>query len=74
MLKSSIVPTWCSLADRLITQQPAERRSDLREIFEHRAAVCEYDGGEDRSEAERLAFLELRKAIEHEQARAAQLV
>ena len=38
-------------------------RADLRELFEHRAAICEFDGGLDRTEAERVAFAELRAAM-----------
>lgn len=48
----------------LIEQQAdLERRAELRERFEHRAAVTEYDGGLSRSEAERLAFRELRQLL-----------
>ena len=48
----------------LIEQQPdSDRRADLREEFEHRAAVAEYDGGLTRPEAERLAFRELRRTL-----------
>lgn len=39
-------------------------RADLRELFEHRAAVCEFDGGLSRTEAERIAFEELAIAME----------
>ena len=38
-------------------------RADLRELFEHRAAVCEFDGGLSRTDAERLAFGELQAAM-----------
>ncbi len=37
--------------------------ADLPERFEHRAAVCEYDGGLSRDVAERVAFAELQSAI-----------
>ena len=37
-------------------------RADLRELFEHRAAVCEFDGGLSRADAERIAFGELQRA------------
>lgn len=36
-------------------------RADLRELFEHRAAVCEFDGGLSRADAERIAFGELQR-------------
>lgn len=39
-----------------------DRRADLRELFEHRAGVCEFDGLLDRIEAERIAFEGLRDA------------
>lgn len=38
-------------------------RADLRELFEHRAAVCEFDGGLKRTDAERVAFPELQTAM-----------
>ena len=48
----------------LIEQQPDPNlRADLRERFEHRAAVAEYDGMLSREEAERLAFRELREVL-----------
>lgn len=40
-----------------------DRRADLRELFEHRAAVCEFDGGLSRTDAERVAFGELQAAM-----------
>ena len=40
-----------------------DRRADLRELFEHRAAVCEHDGGQSRADAERVAFGELQAAM-----------
>jgi hypothetical protein len=64
---SAAVPQdlWYRAALALIEQQSdAERRAELRERFEHRAAVMEYDGGLSRQEAERLAFRELRKRLE----------
>lgn len=38
-------------------------QADLRELFEHRAGVCEFDGGLSRADAERLAFGELQAAM-----------
>ncbi len=40
-----------------------DRRADLRELFEHRAAVCGFDGGLGRGDAERVAFGELQAAM-----------
>lgn len=55
---------WYRAALVLIEQQPdTNRRAELRELFEHRAAVAEYDGGLSRPEAERLAFRELRQSL-----------
>jgi hypothetical protein len=48
----------------LIEQQvDPDHRAELRERFELRAAVAEYDGGLSRPEAERLAFRELRQLL-----------
>lgn len=48
----------------LIEQQPdPDQRATLRELFEHRAALAQYDGGLSRPDAERLAFRELRKSL-----------
>jgi len=43
-------------------QANPERRAELREWFEYRAAIGEYDGELTRQEAERLAFRTLRNA------------
>lgn len=40
-------------------------RADLREAFEERSAIAEYDGGLSRDEAERVAFLEIERAIQN---------
>lgn len=63
--KDTIPPNlWYRAAVALIERQPCpERRAALRAMFEERAAVCEYDGGLSRPEAERLAFRELREAV-----------
>lgn len=50
-------------AGLLATVADPDRRADLRELFEHRAAVCEYDGELGRADAERLAFGELQAAM-----------
>ncbi len=38
-------------------------QADLRELFEHRAAVCEFDGGLSRADAERVAIGELQATM-----------
>ncbi len=51
---------WARQAAALLaTVADQDRRVDLRELFEHRAAVCEFDGGLSRTDAERIAFAEL---------------
>jgi hypothetical protein len=37
-----------------------ELRADLREQFEERAGICEFDGALGREQAERMAFEEVR--------------
>ena len=63
--KATIPPDlWFRAAVVLIEQQPdADRRAELRELFEHRAAIAEYDGGLTRAEAERIAFRETRMRV-----------
>lgn len=63
--KASLPPDlWYRAAVALIEQQPdPDQRADLRERFEHRAAVAEYDGMLAREDAERLAFRELRATL-----------
>ena len=63
--KESIPPDlFYRAAVVLIEQHPdSEQRAELRERFEHRAAVAEYEGGLSRPEAERLAFRELRQLL-----------
>lgn len=52
---------WYRAALALIEHEAdPDRRAEMRELFEHRAAVAEYCGGLSRNEAERLAFRELR--------------
>jgi hypothetical protein len=45
-----------------------DRLEDLREAFEERAAIMEYDGGLPRAEAERLALAAILNAGEGEHA------
>ena len=63
--KPTIPPDfWFKAAVVLIKQQlDPNRRAELRELFEHRAAVAEYDGGLRRPDAERVAFRELRQRV-----------
>ena len=52
--KATIPPDlWFRAAVVLIEQQPnPDRRAELRELFEYRAAIAEYDGGLPREAAE----------------------
>ncbi len=50
-------------AGLLATVADPDLRVDLRKLFEHRAAVCEYVGGLSRTDAERVAFAELQAAM-----------
>lgn len=63
--KEAIPPDlWFRAAIVLIQNQTdSDQRAELRELFEHRAAVAEYDGGLSRADAERVAFRELRQAV-----------
>jgi hypothetical protein len=55
---------WAQRATGLLAEEgDPDRKAELRELFEHRAGVCEYCGGFPRAEAERIAFEELQEAI-----------
>ena len=55
---------WARRAAGLLSSvADPDRRADLRELFEHRAGVCEFGGGLSRTNAERLAFGELQAAM-----------
>ncbi len=55
---------WARQASALLaTVTDRDRRAELRELFEHRAGVCEFDGGLSRGAAERVAFGELQAAM-----------
>lgn len=55
---------WTRAAATLIEAEPdADRRQDLHELFTHRAAVAEHDGGLTTEAAEKLAFHELRAEL-----------
>ncbi len=41
---------------------PDEREALARDLYEERAAIREFDGGQDRAEAERAAWIEARRA------------
>lgn len=45
--------------ERMYNQLAAEVLEAVRELFEERAAIMEYDGGLPRAEAERLAWLDV---------------
>ena len=47
----------------LVDVTDPEAESALRDAFEERAAICEFDGNMDRDRAEQLALAELRDAI-----------
>jgi len=52
--------TWAKRAAGLLAGiDDPDRRADLREAFEHRAGVCEFDGGLSRDGAEALAYREI---------------
>ncbi len=56
--------TWARQAAALhATVADPDQRANLRELFEHRSAVCEYEGNLDRDDAERIGLDELRDAL-----------
>ena len=57
--------TWAKRAAALLALvRDDDSRVSLRERFEERAAICEYDGGVTREDAERVAFEEIRAVLE----------
>jgi len=64
---AQLVPVAAAWARRaaglLATVDDTNRRAALRELFEHRAGVCEFDGCLPRDDAERIAFAGLRDAM-----------
>jgi hypothetical protein len=57
-------PSWSRRAAALLAGiENVERRADLRERFEERAGIMEYDGILPRDEAERLAFEDLSQLV-----------
>lgn len=56
---------WAKQAAALLAQvQDNDLRADLRDHFEERAGICEYDGGSTREIAEQQAYLELVRAVD----------
>lgn len=51
--------TWDQKANALISSVPAKDQVPLRDMYEERAAIIEYDGGLPRDLAERAAYEEL---------------
>ncbi|MGH7176201.1 MAG: hypothetical protein ACREJC_02365, partial [Tepidisphaeraceae bacterium] len=55
---------WYAAAAALLDGIPdPDTRAELRFRFEERAAICQYDGGLIRKEAERIAFEEIQRAM-----------
>jgi hypothetical protein len=60
-------PSWSRQASALIASiEDSDIRADLRERFEERVAICEIDGNLPTDEAERIAYEQIRQAIENE--------
>lgn len=56
--------TWARYASALLAQVSDDtHRVDLREAFEERAAICQYDGNLGIEDAERIAFVQLCRAV-----------
>jgi hypothetical protein len=56
---------WAKRAAALLAHVPdADLRADLRDRFEERAGICEYDGSLSHDEAERLAVDELQRELQ----------
>lgn len=51
--------TWDQRANALIGSVPAKDQVPLRDLYEERAAIIEYDGGFPRDLAEKAAYEEL---------------
>lgn len=47
------------LSKKLCLIDNRDRREAIREQFEERAAICEYEGGMNRTDAEHAAFAEV---------------
>ena len=48
----------------LVSSAPdAERRAELTYLFDERAGICQYDGGMNRGEAERVAYRDLARSV-----------
>lgn len=46
-----------------LDMRPDELARDIYDLYEERAAIREYDGGQNRVEAERAAWVEARRAL-----------
>lgn len=67
--KAAIMPLvkvdWARRTAYLLNKvNDPDRRADLREQFEERAAIAEIDGGLPRDEAERIGYEQIRHEIE----------
>lgn len=61
--------TWAQHAASLLASiDDGNQRAGLRDRFEERAGICEYDGGMSRDEAERTAFEEIHREYDARQA------
>ncbi len=57
---------WAQCASSLLSGvADNDLRAELRNAFEERAAICEYEGGLGREDAERMAFATLRQTFAH---------
>jgi len=55
---------YTALLKAILWDLPADRQEDLREQFEERAAICEYDANMARSLAESMAFGQVKAALQ----------
>lgn len=59
-----VTPRWSQKASTLLSRiDDVQERSNLRYVYEERAAIHQYDGGLPEDEAERLAFEYLRQLV-----------
>lgn len=60
-----VTPRWSQKASTLLSRiDDARERSNLRYVYEERAAIHQHDGGLPEDEAERLAFEYTRQLLE----------
>ncbi len=61
---TAAVCNWSQKAAALLATIPDDmRRVAMRDSFEERAAICEYEGNLPRGEAEMIAFREIRDTL-----------